>query len=201
MCSCARSRWPARATTPRPATGSPPGATFADLDVDEAAGDAAERAVRAARRDAAADPAPAGHPRPARHPLAARHPRRGARRRGRAQGPVDVRRSRGRGGRRARVTLVDDPTPARRVRRGHPRRRGRPDPPDRADRRRAARRRSSTTSYTGRRSGAATTGSAVRGGFKSAPGVGARALHLEPGSLGARRRSWRRCPRRCTSSR
>jgi PmbA protein len=35
--------------------------------------------------------------------------------------------------------------------------------------------------YTGRRSGAATTGSAVRGGFKSTPGVGARALHLEPG--------------------
>ena len=38
--------------------------------------------------------------------------------------------------------------------------------------------------YTGRRSGAATTGSAVRGGFKSTPGVGARALYLEPGSLG-----------------
>jgi PmbA protein len=38
--------------------------------------------------------------------------------------------------------------------------------------------------YTGRRSGVATTGSAVRGGFKSTPGVGARALHLEPGSLG-----------------
>jgi len=35
--------------------------------------------------------------------------------------------------------------------------------------------------YTGRRSGAATTGSAVRGGFKSTPGVGARALYLEPG--------------------
>jgi PmbA protein len=39
-------------------------------------------------------------------------------------------------------------------------------------------------SYTGRRSGAATTGSAVRGGFKSTPGVGARALYLEPGPLG-----------------
>jgi PmbA protein len=37
--------------------------------------------------------------------------------------------------------------------------------------------------YTGRRAGAATTGSAVRGGFKSTPGVGARALHLEPGPL------------------
>jgi PmbA protein len=35
--------------------------------------------------------------------------------------------------------------------------------------------------YSGRRSGVATTGSAVRGGFKSPPGVGARALHLEPG--------------------
>ena len=35
--------------------------------------------------------------------------------------------------------------------------------------------------YTGRRSGSATTGSAVRGGFKSTPGVGARALSLVPG--------------------
>jgi PmbA protein len=33
--------------------------------------------------------------------------------------------------------------------------------------------------------GARTTGSAVRGGFKSPPGVGARALHLVPGELGA----------------
>jgi len=33
--------------------------------------------------------------------------------------------------------------------------------------------------------GARTTGSAVRGGFKSPPGVGARALHLVPGALGA----------------
>lgn len=38
--------------------------------------------------------------------------------------------------------------------------------------------------YTGRRSGAATTGSAVRAGFKSTPGVGARALYLAPGPLG-----------------
>jgi len=35
--------------------------------------------------------------------------------------------------------------------------------------------------YTGRRSGTGTTGSAVRGGFKSAPGVGARSLHAVPG--------------------
>ena len=35
--------------------------------------------------------------------------------------------------------------------------------------------------YTGRRAGAVTTGSAARGGFKSAPGVAARALHLVPG--------------------
>ena len=38
--------------------------------------------------------------------------------------------------------------------------------------------------YTGRRSGVATTGSSVRAGFKSTPGVGARALYLEPGRLG-----------------
>jgi PmbA protein len=38
--------------------------------------------------------------------------------------------------------------------------------------------------YTGRRSRVATTGSSVRAGFKSTPGVGARALYLEPGRLG-----------------
>ena len=38
--------------------------------------------------------------------------------------------------------------------------------------------------YTGRRSGAGTTGSAVRG-FTSTPGVGVRALRLEPGALSA----------------
>jgi PmbA protein len=36
--------------------------------------------------------------------------------------------------------------------------------------------------YTGRRSGTGTTGSAMRGGYKSAPGVGCRGLHLQPGS-------------------
>jgi PmbA protein len=35
--------------------------------------------------------------------------------------------------------------------------------------------------YTGRRSGVGTTGSAVRAAYKSTPGVGARALRLEPG--------------------
>ncbi len=38
-------------------------------------------------------------------------------------------------------------------------------------------------SYTGRRSGRASTGSAVRGGFKGTPGVGSRALSLAPGDL------------------
>ena len=36
--------------------------------------------------------------------------------------------------------------------------------------------------HAGRRAGVASTGSAVRGGFKSAPGVGCRALSLSPGS-------------------
>jgi PmbA protein len=36
--------------------------------------------------------------------------------------------------------------------------------------------------YTGRRSGAGTTGSAMRAGFKSAPGVGCRGLSFEPGT-------------------
>jgi PmbA protein len=39
--------------------------------------------------------------------------------------------------------------------------------------------------HTAKRAGATTTGSAVRGGFKTPPGVGARALHLVPGALGA----------------
>jgi len=39
--------------------------------------------------------------------------------------------------------------------------------------------------HTAKRAGSTTTGSAVRGGFKSPPGVGARALHLVPGALGA----------------
>lgn len=38
--------------------------------------------------------------------------------------------------------------------------------------------------YTGRRSGAGSTGSAMRGGFKGTPGVGARALMLVPGDRG-----------------
>jgi PmbA protein len=37
-------------------------------------------------------------------------------------------------------------------------------------------------SYAGRRAGTASTGSAVRGGFKTAPGVGCRALSLVPGT-------------------
>jgi PmbA protein len=36
--------------------------------------------------------------------------------------------------------------------------------------------------YTGRRSGSGSTGSAVRGGFKTTPGVGSRALALDPGT-------------------
>ncbi len=38
-------------------------------------------------------------------------------------------------------------------------------------------------SYSGRRSGTASTGSAVRGGFKSAPSVGAQSLSLMPGNV------------------
>lgn len=38
-------------------------------------------------------------------------------------------------------------------------------------------------SYAGRRAGKASTGSAVRGGFKSGPGPGARAISINPGAL------------------
>ncbi|NOX28669.1 MAG: TldD/PmbA family protein [Actinobacteria bacterium] len=40
-------------------------------------------------------------------------------------------------------------------------------------------------SWSARRSGTQSTGSAARGGYSSLPGVGCRALQLEPGSLGA----------------
>ena len=51
----------------------------------------------------------------------------------------------------------------------------------------AASTRSCTTCTPPAAPAARTTGSAVRGGFKSTPGVGARALHLEPGALERRR--------------
>ncbi len=38
-------------------------------------------------------------------------------------------------------------------------------------------------SYTARRAGTASTGSAVRGGFKSTPGVGTRAVSIQPGEI------------------
>jgi PmbA protein len=41
------------------------------------------------------------------------------------------------------------------------------------------------SSYSGRRAGLASTGNAVRGGFKSSPGVGCIALSLQPGTRSA----------------
>ena len=51
--------------------------------------------------------------------------------------------------------------------------------------------------YAARRAGTASTASAVRAGFKSAPGTGARALMVVPGTPVTARRSW---PRWATGS-
>jgi PmbA protein len=78
------------------------------------------------------------------------------------------------------VTLVDDPTNS------EARGAGRYDAEGLATRRNVlidagALRGFVHNAYTGRRSGTASTGSAVRGGFKTTPGTGTRALSLEPG--------------------
>ena len=154
--------------------------------------DAAERAVPAARRQADPGRRTAGRPRSAGHPL-------GARVAGGALNGESMVKGRslfvGREGETVAapgVTLVDDPTladafgaathdgegvPTRRIeliadgvlRRGPAQRLHRPP---------------------GRRG--ARPGPRVRGGFKSPPGVGVRALHLVPGDARAPRRSWRR---------
>ena len=153
----------------------------------EAARDAAERSVRLLGATPARVAPPARGARPAGHALAARRcsaPRSAARRslKGRSMfvGP------RGRGGRRAGRHARRRPHARRGVRRRDPRRRGRADAPGRAHRRRAARRGSCTTCTPRGAAGTTTTGSAVRGGFKSTPGVGARALHLVPGARARR---------------
>ena len=104
-----------------------------------------------------------------------------AQRRGDAAGPLDVRGSGRRDGRRARRHARRRPHDPRGVRRGR-RTTARACPPG-----------ASPligdgvlhgflhNVYTARRSGSRTTGSAVRGGYASTPGVGARALHLQPG--------------------
>ena len=150
-----RSRWRARARSRRPGTASRPVAASPSSTPHEAARDAAERAVRLL--GAAADsvgPAPGGA-RSARDPLAARAARRRAQRARRSSRAARC--SSGREGEEVAgpgITLVDDPTLARGVRRRDPRRRGRADASGRAHRRRAASTRFLHNVYTARRAGA-----------------------------------------------
>ena len=97
-------------------------------------------------------------------------------------GSVDVRRARRRRGRGTGRTLVDDPTlveafgAASHDAEGVPTRRLELIVA-------AGSTASCTTSTPPARGGTTSTGAAMRGGFKSTPGVGARALHLVPGTL------------------
>ncbi len=80
------------------------------------------------------------------------------------------------------LTLVDDPTDPRAFTAGHT------DGEGLATRRNVliedgTLRQFVHNTYTGRRSGTASTGSAVRGGFKSTPGAGCQAVSLLPGTL------------------
>ena len=155
---------------------------FADLDLDEAARDAAERAVRLL----GATQPPSRRLPVVLDPLVTRSLLAliGGALSGEAivEGPLAVRRPRGRGRSPAPdITLVDDPTLAEAFgaashdAEGVPTRRLELIADGRLDA-------FLHNVYTARRGRhRARPGSAVRGGFKSPPGVGARALHLVPG--------------------
>ncbi len=184
-----RSRWPARTRSRRPGTGSRSGARFADLDL-------ARAGARRGRARACGCSAPSRSRRAAcpivLDPLVTRSVL--ALLGGAFNGESMLKgRSLFVGREGEAVGAPGDhagrrPDARRGVRRGDARRRRRPHAADRADRRRSLRRGSCTTCTPAKRAGAGagTTGSAVRGGFKSTPGVGARALRLVPGR--ARRR-------------
>ena len=169
-------------TTRRRASATRSAAGPAELDIETASADAVDRATRllgakkAAQREADRRLGPPGDS------DAARDPRGHALRRGGGQGPLPLR-----GPRRARrsaadeLTLVDDPT--------NPLAYGASE----HDAEGLACRCNSLISagelkgflydtYAARLAGTCSTGSAVRGGFRTTPGVGAQALALEPGS-------------------
>ena len=140
------------------------------------------RAVPAARRQARSRPAHPGDPRSARHPFGARRAVERVQRRVDAEGPFVVRRSRRRADRRAARARSSTTRPiARALGAAQLRRRRRPDPAQRAHRRRRA---AGLPAQRVHRAGAparARPASATRG-FRSTPGVGVRALRLEPGA-------------------
>ena len=191
-------RWPSEGDETQTGFGFSVGRAPADLDVDEAADDAAERATRLLGRHQAADRAPHRRARPLRHRPVPRHRRRDAQRRGRAQGPLAVRRPARRGRRRRRcVTLVDDPTDVRAFTAADHRRRGPGHPPQRARRRRRARRLRAQRLHAPAGPARRRTGSAVRGGFKQhARRSAARPSSLLPGDRRPGRAARRRRRRR-----
>jgi PmbA protein len=182
VCSCSAYAMAGDDTDTQTGGGFSIGRAFDDLDLEEAARDAAERAVRllGARQPASRRLPVVLDPQVTRALLALI---------GAALSAESVQKGRslfvGRDGEDVAapgVTLVDDPTiadsfgAATHDAEGVPTRRleligrGRLDA-------------FLHNSYTARRGVTTTTGSAVRGGFKSPPGVGARSLHLVPGDL------------------
>ncbi len=181
LCSCSAFALAGDDTATQTGSGFSAGRTLADLDVDEAAGDAADRAVRllGATQPPSRRLPVVFDPLVTRSLLAIL---------GAALGGEAVLKGRsmfvdrqGEEVAAAGVTLVDDPTlpeafgAVSHDSEGVPTRRTELI----ADGRLAG---FLHNVYTGRRAGAVTTGSAARGGFKSAPGVAARALHLAPGA-------------------
>ena len=122
------------------------------------------------------------------------HRRRDAHRRPGAEGPLALRRPGGRGHRLAAADAGRRPDRPPLVRRRQPRRRGPGHPGQPADRRTACSQGFLHDGYTGRRSGTASTGSAVRGS-RSTPAPGCQALVHDGRRPVARGPAGRRRPR------
>ena len=182
VCSCSAFAMAGDDTDTQTGAGFSIGRSFTDLDIDEAARDAAERAIRllGARQPASRRLPVVLDPHVTRSLLALV---------GSALSAESVQKGRslfvGREGEdvaASRLTLVDDPTlpesfgASTHDAEGVPTRRLELVVDGRLDA-------FLHNAYTARRGDTTTTGSAVRGGFKSPPGVGARALHLVPGEL------------------
>jgi PmbA protein len=182
ICSCSAYAMAGDGDDTQTGAGFTMGRAFADLDVHEAAHDAAERAIRllGARQPPSARLPVVLDPHVTRSIIGLI---------GSALSAEAVQKGRSlfvdREGEQvaaSAVTLVDDPTiadsfgAATNDSEGVPTRRLELVVGGRLDR-------FLHNSYTARRGGTTTTASAVRAGFKSPPGVGARSLHLVPGTL------------------
>lgn len=184
VCSCSAFAMAGTGVDTRTGSGFSAARTFADLDPERAARDAAERAVRLL----GAAPIPSQRLPVVLDPLVTRSLVSLV---GGALSAEAVQRGRslfvGREGEEVAapfLTLVDDPTIAESFGAASHDAEGVPTRPLPliADGRLAA---FLHNTYTARRGGTVTTGSAMRAGFKSPPGVGARALSLQPGELTA----------------